>query len=107
VLLTTTNTLPTLARPVSLIVNITRGGIIDEKALYDVLKASRIGGAALDVFAIAADTREAADRWASPRSKTSSAFSTASRSVTTSSSSFIFPKHFFWNSASPNFTMSQ
>jgi D-3-phosphoglycerate dehydrogenase len=32
------------------IVNTARGGIIDEKALYDVLKANRIAGAALDVF---------------------------------------------------------
>jgi phosphoglycerate dehydrogenase-like enzyme len=32
------------------IVNSARGGIIDEKALYDALKASRIAGAALDVF---------------------------------------------------------
>jgi D-3-phosphoglycerate dehydrogenase len=32
------------------IVNTARGGIIDEKALYDALKANRIAGAALDVF---------------------------------------------------------
>jgi phosphoglycerate dehydrogenase-like enzyme len=32
------------------IVNTARGGIIDEKALYEVLKANRIAGAALDVF---------------------------------------------------------
>jgi D-3-phosphoglycerate dehydrogenase / 2-oxoglutarate reductase len=32
------------------IVNTARGGIIDEAALYDVLKANRIAGAALDVF---------------------------------------------------------
>ncbi|MBV9118033.1 MAG: hydroxyacid dehydrogenase, partial [Acetobacteraceae bacterium] len=32
------------------IVNTARGGIIDEKALFDSLKASRIAGAALDVF---------------------------------------------------------
>ena len=32
------------------LVNTARGGIIDEKALYDVLKANRIAGAALDVF---------------------------------------------------------
>jgi len=31
-------------------VDTARGGIIDEKALYDVLKANRIAGAALDVF---------------------------------------------------------
>ena len=32
------------------IVNTARGGIIDEKALYDVLSQNRIAGAALDVF---------------------------------------------------------
>jgi D-3-phosphoglycerate dehydrogenase len=32
------------------IVNTARGGIIDEKALYDALEANRIAGAALDVF---------------------------------------------------------
>ena len=32
------------------IVNTVRGRIIDEKALYDALKANRIASAALDVF---------------------------------------------------------
>lgn len=34
----------------AIIINISRGGIIDEKALYDALKDKRIQGAALDVF---------------------------------------------------------
>ncbi len=32
------------------IINASRGGIVDEKALYDALKSGRIAGAALDVF---------------------------------------------------------
>ena len=32
------------------IVNAARGGIVDEKALYDALKSGKVGGAALDVF---------------------------------------------------------
>ena len=37
-------------KPGALLVNTSRGGVIDEQALYDVLKAHRIGGAALDVM---------------------------------------------------------
>src|SRR5690606_4308952 len=38
------------AKPSLRIVNCSRGGIIDEEALFDVLSTKRIAGAALDVF---------------------------------------------------------
>jgi phosphoglycerate dehydrogenase-like enzyme len=34
----------------AIIINTGRGGLIDEKALYDELQSSRLGGAALDTF---------------------------------------------------------
>ena len=40
-----------LARPALVLVNAARGGIVDEKALYDALKTGRIAAAGLDVFA--------------------------------------------------------
>lgn len=40
-----------LARPGLVIVNAARGGIVDERALYDAVKTGRIRGAGLDVFA--------------------------------------------------------
>lgn len=39
-----------LMRPTSFLVNTSRGPLVAEKALFDVLKAGKIGGAALDVF---------------------------------------------------------
>ena len=39
-----------LMKPKAFLVNCARGGIIDEEALYTVLKEKKIGGAALDVF---------------------------------------------------------
>lgn len=39
-----------LAKPTLRIVNCSRGGIIDEDALYDALSTGKIGGAALDVY---------------------------------------------------------
>jgi D-3-phosphoglycerate dehydrogenase len=40
-----------MARPGLVLVNAARGGIVDEKALYDALKTGRIAAAGLDVFA--------------------------------------------------------
>jgi len=39
-----------MAKPTLRIVNCSRGGIIDETALYEALKSNRIAGAGLDVF---------------------------------------------------------
>lgn len=43
--------------PTSLIINVGRGGIIDELALIDALRCGRIGGAATDVFKTEPATR--------------------------------------------------
>jgi phosphoglycerate dehydrogenase-like enzyme len=39
-----------MMKPDALLVNTSRGGVIDEEALYQALKEHKIGGAALDVL---------------------------------------------------------
>ena len=39
-----------IMKPTAKIINTSRGGVIDEEALYDALKNGNLGGAALDVF---------------------------------------------------------
>ena len=40
-----------LLKPTSYVINVARGGLIDEDALYDALKDKKIAGAGLDAFA--------------------------------------------------------
>jgi phosphoglycerate dehydrogenase-like enzyme len=37
-------------KPTAYLINVARGPLVDEKALYDVLSAKKISGAGLDVF---------------------------------------------------------
>jgi phosphoglycerate dehydrogenase-like enzyme len=37
-------------RPDAFLINMTRGRVVDEQALYDALRERRIGGAAIDVW---------------------------------------------------------
>ena len=39
-----------LVKPTAMIINCARGGIVDEKALYDALNQDRLAGAAVDVY---------------------------------------------------------
>ena len=48
----------------AVLINSSRGGVVDEKAMVEALKSGRLGGAALDVYETEPMTREAGERFA-------------------------------------------